>query len=124
MLATYAELSASIRSEATAHQYKGALRRYLAYRKQEELSDLLEGAQAQPKIIESDIIAYLVYLKQQQKISWSSRNGELSALKHFYKMNDITLNWYKIGRYLGEHTIVEDRTKYSTVQSNLVDLNS
>jgi integrase len=111
MLATtYAELSASIRSERTAHQYRGALRRYLAYRKQEELSELLEG---HTKTIESDIIAYLVYLKQ-KKISWSSRNGELSALKHFYKMNDVTLNWYKIGRYLGEYNrVVHDRA-YTT----------
>ena len=40
------ELSASIKSQATAYQYKGALRRYLAYRHQDSLTELLSQTNA------------------------------------------------------------------------------
>jgi integrase len=111
LVTTFQGLSASIKSEATAYQYKGALRRYLAYRHQNSLSELLE--QTNTKIIESDIIAYLVFMKSKQT-SFSNRNGQISALKHFYKINDISLNWYKITKYLGEYKrMVKDRA-YTT----------
>jgi len=40
------------------------------------------------KVIESQIIAYLVYM-QEQKLSYSAKNVRLSALRKFYDMNDI-----------------------------------
>jgi integrase len=111
LITTYQELAASIKSEATAYQYKGALRRYLSYRHQDNLEELLITPNT--KIIESDIIAYLVFMRS-QKTSWNHRSGQISALKHFFKMNDIQLNWYKISKYLGEHTrVVKDRA-YTT----------
>ena len=55
------------------------------------------------KVIESQIIAYLVYM-QEQKLSYSAKNVRLSALRKFYDMNDIVLNWRKISQYLGENT--------------------
>jgi integrase len=113
LVTTFQELAASIKSEATAYQYKGALRRYLAYRHQDSLSELLAQTQSDTKIIESDIIAYIVYLKS-RKTSFSLRSGQLSALKHFYQMNGIQLNWFVIKKYLGEHTrVVKDRA-YTT----------
>jgi integrase len=112
LITTYKELAASIKSEATAYQYKGALRRYLQYRHQESLDELLKSS-SNIKIIESDIIAYLVFMRS-QKTSWNHRSGQISAIKHFYRMNDIQLNWYKISKYLGEHTrVVKDRA-YTT----------
>jgi hypothetical protein len=42
------------------------------------------------------------------------RNVKLAALKHFYRMNDIELNWFKVSKYLGKHTrVVKDRA-YTT----------
>jgi integrase len=111
LVTSFQELSASIKSEATAYQYKGALRRYLRYRHQDSLSELLE--QTNTKIIESDIIAYLVFMKNKQT-SFANRNGQISVLKHFYKINDIQLNWFKITKYLGEYKrMVKDRA-YTT----------
>jgi len=37
-------------------------------------------------------------------LSFSTRAVFLVALKHFYNMNDMVLNWAKIGRFLGERT--------------------
>src|SRR2546422_9088995 len=111
LVTTFQELSASIKSEATAYQYKGALRRYLAYRHQDSLTELL--SQTNTKIIESDIIAYIVFLRSKDT-SFSLRSVQLSALKHLYQMNGIQLNWFMIKKYLGEHKRVVKDLAYTT----------
>jgi len=57
LVTTFQELAASVKSEATAYQYKGALRRYLQHRHQNSLNELL-SPQTTTKVIESDIISY------------------------------------------------------------------
>jgi integrase len=64
-----------------------------------------------PKLIESQIIDYIVFLKNQKKVSYSHRMISLGAIKHFLRMNDVELRWYKILKYLGEDvSVVKDRT--------------
>jgi integrase len=55
------------------------------------------------KTIETQIIAYLVSMRQ-QKLSRSILNNRLAAIKKFYEMNDVLLNWRKVSQYLGENT--------------------
>ncbi|MDF2737566.1 MAG: site-specific recombinase XerD, partial [Nitrososphaeraceae archaeon] len=54
------------------------------------------------KIIESDIKAYLVYLRNQKKISHKSAELYLTAIKKFYFVNsDYQFKWNLIDSYLG-----------------------
>jgi integrase len=47
-------------------------------------------------------------------VSHSLRSSRLAAVKKFYEMNDVILNWKKITQYLGEKTkVVKDRA-YTT----------
>ena len=75
------------------------------------------------KLIEASIIQYIVWLKQEQKLSSVSVELYLSAIMHFYLMNDIILNRKKIGRYLGEYTRPQkDRAYTSEEIHKLLDL--
>jgi integrase len=91
----------SIRSEATKNQYIYCLQKYMKYYKLDNVEDLLLHVE-KPKLIQADIIQYVVWLKQTEKISSSTIRLYLSAILHFYSMNDIVLNRKKIGMYVGE----------------------
>jgi integrase len=41
---------------------------------------------------------------KEEGLSYSYRNLAFSAIKHYYFMNDIILNWRKLSRFLGENT--------------------
>ncbi len=113
MLKTFQDLAALISSPSTVTVYKYALKKYMQYRKVSNIDELL-NADRDIKLIQSSIISYLVYLKQDRKTSYSFRNVQYSAIKHFYRMNEIELNWFKISKYLGEPTkVVRDRS-YTT----------
>jgi integrase len=73
-----------------------------------ECQQLLNG---EPKLIQSNIIEWLIHLKEAQNLSYASISLYCTALHHFYDMNDITgLNWKKIGNFSGEnYKTVKDR---------------
>lgn len=90
----------SLHSEATKTSYRRALQYYMKYIKTNTISTLIS---TDTKAIEDQIITYLVYMRD-QKLSYPTKNQRLSALKKFYDMNDVLLNWRKINQYLGENT--------------------
>jgi integrase len=112
-ITTFSALSTSLKSRNTSRIYAVALNDFMKYRKVTNLSELLEN-ETKAKLLESDIIEFLVYLKLERKTSWSFRNVRLSAIKHFYRMNDIELNWFKISKYLGEYNKVAHDRAYTT----------
>jgi integrase len=65
------------------------------------------------KVIESNIILYIVWLKNEQKLSAITINQYLAAVMHFYAMNDITLNRKKIGRYMGDYIRINKDRGYT-----------
>jgi integrase len=51
------------------------------------------------------IISYIVFLRHQRKVSYSYRNLALSAIRHFYEMNDVEIaGMRKVSKFLGERT--------------------
>jgi integrase len=110
VLTTFADLAASIKSPKTAEIYQYAMKSYMKYRKVSSLEELLQVDKT-PKLIQSSIIEYLIFLKQVRDTGYSYRNTQLAAIKHFYRMNDFEeINWFKVAKYLGEHIkIVKDR---------------
>jgi integrase len=103
----------SLKSEATKRQYKKGLEKYMAFYKFESLDQILADAE-KPKLIESQIINYIVSLKQNDKIAAASIRVYLAAILHFYLMNDIILNKRKITMYIGESVRKQKDRAYTT----------
>ncbi|MGD1839033.1 MAG: tyrosine-type recombinase/integrase [Nitrososphaeraceae archaeon] len=81
------------------------------------------------KMIESDIAAFLVFLRKEQNKKYLTAKNNLNAIKHFYHVNDDEeLKWSRIQMYLGNddeddesesdrpYTMEEIQTLYITAQ--------
>jgi integrase len=69
------------------------------------------------KTIEEHIIDYLVGNK-----SYMGKRMTINALKKFYEMNDVVLNWKKISQYIGEYQRVSRDRAYTDKEiKTLVD---
>ena len=75
-----------------------------------ELVDIAaENKPKSQKIIESDIKAYLVYLRTTKKIAYGSAALYLSVIKKFYVVNtDYLFKWNLINMYLGNDDTTDD----------------
>ena len=88
----------SLATNATKITYTFNLRQYCKHLNCTNLSDLLAK---EPKYIEAQIIDYIVSLRE-RGLSYSRLNSSLSAITHFYTMNDVTINRRKISKFMGE----------------------
>ena len=66
------------------------------------------------RTIEEQIISYLVHLRTNQKLSYSSLALRLAVLRRFYEMNDVVINWKKVSNYLGENIKLFKDRAYTT----------
>src|SRR6266496_3238170 len=98
--AEYDNFINSIRSEVTKKQYDYLLTKYMMFHNYDAIEHLIP---ADHKLIEIDIIRYIVWLKQDQKLSAITISQYVAAIIHFYAMNDIVLNRKKIGMYVGDY---------------------
>ena len=90
----------SIAAEATKKTYAHAMEQFCDYIKNPDVS-LLVAAGREPRLIEAQVIDYIVHLKD-KGLSYSRLNVVLAALFHFYTMNDVTLNRKKVSRFIGK----------------------
>ena len=88
----------SLSSEATKITYSLNLRQYCRHLNIDYCIKLLGG---NLNLIEAQVIDYLADLKK-KGLSYSRLNSMLSAILHFYSMNDVGLNRKKIARFMGE----------------------
>jgi integrase len=88
----------SLASEATKRTYSLNLRQYCRHL---NVDDCIKLLGSQPSLIEAQVINYLGDLKK-KGLSYSRLNSMLSAILHFYTMNDVSLNRKKIARFMGE----------------------
>jgi integrase len=103
----YRNFIEACRSPSTRYLYKKILDYFMSYLRipQGEYSKLLE---MDSKITQANIIDYVAFLKKSK--SSASVMMYLSAIRKFYLMNDISLNWDRIHSYQGEHVkVAEDR---------------
>jgi integrase len=107
----------AIKSPATLKSYNYSLKYFMKYSKC-DITSLLRG---DTKKLEQQIIEFLIEMRQVQKLSYGILNTRLAALKKFYEMNDIVLNWKKISSYLPENIRVNKDRAYtiSEIQSML-----
>jgi integrase len=116
----YRNFVCSARSVATRNSYTKALLQYMKFKGLSDCEQLLKGV---PKLIQSNIIEWLIHLKEVQNLSYASISLYCTALHHFYDMNDIAgLNWRKIGSFIGENIkTVKDRPYTKEEISKLLD---
>jgi hypothetical protein len=107
----------SIKSPKTRLEYTCLLRYFMAWLKMDVLNDdnynnYEKLLHKDPKLITSDIIDFIIYLKYKKRLSPASVSSHIAALHHFYDMNDIgdQLKWKKINSFKGEYyNTTEDR---------------
>lgn len=109
--AFYRNFEQSLKADATKKQYDFYLQRYIKFIG--GIDNLLR--QNEIRLIESQIIDYIVDLKSNHN-SWSYIKGNLSAILHFYIMNDIVLNQKKISMFTGAQNKANKNTAYTTEQ--------
>ena len=110
----------AIKSPETKEKYSYNFLKYTEYLniERDNISDIL---QKDVRIIQSDIIEYIMKLRD-EGYSYSSISGKLAAIFLFYDMNDITLNKKKISKYLGEHVkTIKDRAYTRTEIKRILD---
>ena len=74
------------------------------------------------KEMELNIIEYVMYLRNERKVSPSTIRVHVAALKHIFEMMDDGINWKKISKYMGEfYTVSEDRPYTSEEIGKLVN---
>ena len=103
-LSAYKSFIYSIESEFTKKLYVKHLKNYIKYRfglyeDERDYDKLLEG---DPRLIQSQIIEYVIYLKEDRKLTAASIRSITSALHRFYEINDLELRWKKIYSYAGQ----------------------
>jgi site-specific recombinase XerD len=100
----------SCKSEATKRDYRKSLGYFMDYLHidLEDYAKLIDGRDT--KIIQADIIDWITHMKDLAGLSPASINLYTAAVKHFYAMNDITLNTRRINAFKPEfHNVVEDQ---------------
>jgi len=99
----------SIKSPMTSKVYIRSLRVYMNWISIAD-DDYDTMLQKDSRLIASDIIDFIIYLRNEKKLAPASINIQIAALRHFYEMNDVELKWNKIKSFKEEfHSVVEDR---------------
>ena len=63
-------------------------------------NDLLALVYTRPSVIESKMISHIEYLRDERKFTYSTIQVHLSAILHFFDVNDVQLNARKIKKFL------------------------
>jgi site-specific recombinase XerD len=112
----YSNFINSLRSQKTKDTYDNSLKVFMKFHNIESYSQLLESPD-----IEQKIKGYVLELVHRE-LSTSFKQIFMSAIKHFFEMNDIeNIKWRKLKRFMGEKTpIHEDRRyEYEEIQTLL-----
>jgi integrase len=94
----YTNFTGSIRTMATLKHYLFLIQRYAAFRKTQDLNEIIAKDTDDQRLAAAQVKEFLLSL-QTKGLSQGSIRNYRNALKHFYEMNDIALNWKKISKF-------------------------
>jgi integrase len=97
----YVNFISSLKSPITKKTYVFQLKNYLRS-SSISFSTFDELLSRNPRIIEQSIIDILIDMRHRRQLSYSSQNGFLAAITHFFSINDISLNRKKIKKFMSE----------------------
>lgn len=109
---SYLNFVNAIRSEATKRGYLISLRRFMIHVNAQNTDELLKN-QSSPRLIESQIIDYIMSLRN-SGVAYSTIKSLIAPIFTFYQLNDVTLNRKKVMCYTGEYRKVVKDKAYST----------
>jgi hypothetical protein len=104
----------AVKAPATKAAYELSLKRYLNHNKKTSTDDLLVNAQ-NPRLIESQIIDYIMSLKK-SGVLYRTIQFLIAPIFTFYQLNDVLLNRKKVSRYLGEYKRAVNDRAYTSEQ--------
>lgn len=108
----YRNFISSLKSPATKTGYSFALSKYLNSETNKNLT--LDKILSKPiKIIESEIIEEIIKQQEDENLTCSSTLMFLSAVNHFFSINDVIINRKKIKKFIGEQTNKYDFRPYT-----------
>lgn len=97
----YSNFVNALRSKTTKADYTKRLSYFMDFLRVKNYSELIENQDK--KWIENNIKNFLVYLRNERKISYKSASHYLDAIKKFYYTNsDYDFKWKLIKMYLGD----------------------
>jgi integrase len=97
---SYRNFIETVHSPYTRISYRNSLQLYLRHRNVSgSCEELLQG---DPRLIQSQIIDYVIHPREELNLSSSTINNRVAAVKKFYETNDIELKWRKIKSYIGK----------------------
>jgi integrase len=107
----YRNFVESIRKQAARQTYDFHFKKFTQFIKGAEGNLLNEN----PRLIESRIIDYIIYLKNKGR-SRSLISTAVCAISHFYTMNELIINKKKINKFVGTSTKKHKDIGYNTNQ--------
>ena len=102
----------AIKSDKTKRQYDYHLKKFKEYFIIKSFDDL---KQIQDKKIQIMIEDYMLHSKNEDK-AFGTMNSTLNALKLFFSMNDVLINWTKLKKMLPEKKKATGQVPYTTEQ--------
>lgn len=97
----------SIDSEATRRNYRYMFLYFMKFCKKETFEEMIA---IDTHKLEGIVRDYIIHLKQDKKRSQGTISAYVSAIRHFYDMNDTELHWKKIAKFKGrQRSVVEDK---------------
>lgn len=109
-----------LHSADTKRSYIKYLKQFLQFCQFEKYEKLVEITDNKKFELISE---YLIYLKEERNVSYSTVNVAFSAIKRFYRSNRVNLNWDHLTFFKGKNTgrIVEDRIYSNDEIKQLLD---
>ena len=95
----YRNFIETVHSQFSRITYRNSLELYMRFRGAEDCNQLLEE---DPKTIQSQLIDYVISLREENKLNATTIRTRIAAVKKFYDTNDIELKWRKIKSYIGK----------------------
>ncbi|MGD9534837.1 MAG: hypothetical protein AB7V56_13850 [Candidatus Nitrosocosmicus sp.] len=110
----------SLKTPATKMLYEYSIKKfYLSLPQNQNLS--IEKILEKPtKTIEYELIDCLYDMKEKQKLSYSTLNIFVSAMFHFFEINDVVLNRRKIKKFRGDNIAKYEYRSYTHEEINEV----
>ena len=106
----------AIKSEKTQRQYDYQLKCFKEYSAIKSFDKLVE---IEPKKLQTMIEDYVMYARDQGQ-GLSSIRAKLVALKLFFVMNDVLLNWDKLRKMIPEKTKSTGERPYTTQEIEIL----
>jgi hypothetical protein len=84
----YRNFVQSIKSPRSREKYAKSSQYYMNWLSLYDYDTILRK---DPKLIASDIIDYIIYLKNEKKLAPATISTQVAAIYHFYELNDVEL---------------------------------